>query len=255
MWVRLRGGSGLGDALYLRPIAEHLLSRGDKVTALTAYREVFSGLDVTVEPFGRERVNIVAHYTHGKMRQESNQWQDICTSARLSVPMRMVWHTRNTPLVQSVRTLAAGRKIILAHAGREPMGRRDGFGNEMLPKQSAVDDALGALKSAFIIEIGAGPQTYAVRSNLCLLDKTTVPDLFDLVSICAGVVAQCSFCVPLAELFDKPALFVWAARGLDSRQQFIRMTTPRKVLSKPSSTFVIDDYTTQQIQEAARALC
>jgi len=255
MYVRMRGGSGLGDALYLRPLVEYCLRRGDSVTVMTAYREVFDGLNVKIEPFNRERINIVGHYTHGKSNVATNQWQDVCQSARISVPLRTAWTVRNLALVREIQSAAQGRKIILAHAGREPMGRADGFGNEMLPRAGAVDDALGALKTYYVVEIGAGKKAYPIRSNQSLINKTSVADLLDLASICNGIVAQCSFCVPLAEILDKPAMFVWAARGLASRVPFIRLSTPAKVLSKPSSRYVVDDWTTQTIQEAARALC
>jgi hypothetical protein len=67
------------------------------------------------------------------------------------------------------------------------------------------------------------------------------------------VVGQCSFAIPLAEVFDKPALFVWAARGMQHNMHYyIKAITPQKVLSKETSRFVIDDWPVEKIQEVAR---
>ena len=68
-------------------------------------------------------------------------------------------------------------------------------------------------------------------------------------------VGYCSFVVPLAESLNKPALLVWARRGLRAGHPYIRAITPEKILQKPAtSRFVIDDASDAQINEAADAL-
>jgi hypothetical protein len=60
--------------------------------------------------------------------------------------------------------------------------------------------------------------------------------------------------IPLAVVFDKPLLIVWAAQGMSpARHWYISSITPQKVLSKPSSKFVVDDQPLERIQEATRA--
>ncbi len=134
------------------------------------------------------------------------------------------------------------------------MARTDGFGAELLPDRAAFDAATSALDDCFLVQIGKGHQIYPLKSDLNISGKTSIPDLFDVVSICAGVVAQCSFAVPLAECFDKPLLAIWAHRGLSTgRHQYVSSITPKKILSKPTSRFVIDDLPACQIQQAAYA--
>jgi hypothetical protein len=249
---RIRGGSGLGDSIYLRPLVEQLIADGEQVTVCSNYPDVFIGTGATVEPFGRNNIQVLAHYTAGKSDPATNQWQDICRSARMTAELRFAWIVRNTALADKLRTRAFGRKIILVHGGRAPMGRTDGFGAELLPDAQAFDAVLRELGDCMLVRIGNGAELYPLPTEINLNGSTSVSDVLDVGRICDGVVAQCSFAIPLAEAFDKPLLIVWAARGLVAREAYVRQITPQKVLSKPSSTFVMDDWPMEQIQETAR---
>ncbi|MBI4291318.1 MAG: hypothetical protein HY661_07565 [Betaproteobacteria bacterium] len=251
--IRIRGGAGLGDAIYLRPICEHFVRAGKEVIALSGFPGVFTGSGASVEPFRRDRVDLVAHYTSGKTNPATTIWQDVCAQALVEVPLAFTWEIQNRALIDRLKAKAAGRPLILVHGGREPMGRRDGFGNELLPNEQAFGAVLSSLHDCVLVQVGKDQQIYPLRADISLNGSTSVADLLDIAAICAGVVAQCSFAVPLAEVFDKPLLVAWAARGLASREQFIRTVTPAKMLSKPSSHFVMDDWPVQQLQEAARA--
>lgn len=251
---RIRGGRGLGDSLYLRPIVEKLIADGHQVTALTDYPDVFAGTGALTEPFTRERINVLAHYVGGKQRLGTTQWDDICASAQVVVPLRTAWTVRNEVLIERLRDLAGGRPLVLVHGGRVPMGRTDGFGQELLPQAEAFYQVLGGLGDCFLVQIGQADQLYALGCDLALNGATSVTDLLDLGRSCDGVVGQCSFAVPLAEVFDRPLLAVWAAKGMQaSSHPYVRQITPKKVLSKPSSMFVIDNWRPEQIGEVVHA--
>lgn len=252
---RIRGGSGLGDAIYQRPIAEHFVRLGEQVVVCSAHADVFTGSGAEVQPFRRDNIDVLAHYVAGKQIAVTNQWQDICASAKVEVPLSFRWEVKNTAMARDFKAMAAGKPIILVHGGRAPMARVDGFGAELLPKRAAFDAALDALQgSCFLIEVGKGTEIYPVRADIDLTNRTSVHDLFDLASLADAVVGQCSFVIPLAECFDKPLLTIWAAHGMEAtRHPYVRSITPQKILSKPSSKFVVDDWSTAQIQEAARA--
>lgn len=250
---RIRGGSGLGDSLYIRPIAQWLLDHGEQVTVCSDYPEVFFGMDVLIEPFGRERIDILAHYTNGKYDTSTNQWQDICRNAGIATELHIDWTVRNAALVEKLRDMANGRRIIVVHGGRAPMGRKDGFGMELLPESNAFHVALAALQDCMLVRIGKGEEIYKLPADIDLSDSTSISDLIDIGSICDGIIAQCSFAIPLAEAFDKPLLTVWAARGMEAeRHPYIRAITPKKILSKPSSIHVVDDWPMEQIQEKTK---
>lgn len=248
---RLRGGSGLGDSIYLRPICEAVIRQGEKLTVMSNFPGVFIGSGATVEPFRRDGCNMIAHYVGGKMNPTTTLWQDMCAHCGITAPLSFAWTIQNRALVFRLREKAAGRPIVIVHGGREPMGRRDKFGIELLPERAAFTAALAGLGGCYTVRVGMGDQLYPLAADIDLSDKTSVSDLLDVATVAAGIVAQCSFAVPLAEVFDKPFLGIWAARGLVSRNDFIRTVTPSKILSKPTSGYVVDDWPAARITEAA----
>lgn len=253
---RIRGGSGLGDSLYVRPVADYFARRGEAVQVLSFYPDVFLGSGAEVVPFERTaNVDTMAHYAIGRRNPDTTQWQEVCRAARIddSLPFRFGWRVQNEALVHRLRSRAAKRPIVLVHGGREPFGRMDQFGIELLPDPRGFEVMLGALRECFLVRIGRGKQFYKVRSDLDLYGETSVRDVLDLAWSCDGIVAQCSFAVPLAEAFDKPLLALWAARGLASKQRYISNLTPQKVLQGARSRHVVDDWAEARIVEAARA--
>lgn len=250
---RIRGGSGLGDALYVRPIAEYFIRQGEKVTVCSDYADVFAGSGAIVEQFGRTNISVLAHYTQGKSDPSTTQWQDVCRSAGVTVPLQFDWAVKNQKLVDDLRAKAEGRPIMVVHGGRAPMGRTDGFGAELLPDRRAFDAVLSELRDCYLVRIGKGTQLYQLPVNIDLNGGTSVTDLLDVASICDGMAAQCSFAVPLAEVFDKPLLAIWSARGLCASHAYVKTITPQKILSKPTSRFVMDDWSDEKIQGAAHA--
>lgn len=251
---RLRGGSGLGDSLYVRPICDELIRRGERITVLSNYPDIFIDSGASVEPFCRNNVQVVAHYVNGKSKAGTTQWQDVCESAKVDAEMRFNWTVRNQALTDRLRSLAAGRPIILVHGGRSPMGRSDGFANDLLPDLTAFEQCLDGLRDCFTVGIGSKDGVkYGIPVDLDVTGNTSVSDLLDMAYSCDAMVAQCSFAIPLAECFDKPMLAVWSHRVHVSNQAYIKTITPQKVLSKATSTFVMDDWNKEQMTEAVNA--
>jgi hypothetical protein len=250
--LRMRGGYGLGDAIYQRPIAEYLVSQGKEITVCTAYPEVFDGAGVTTAPFSRERIQILAHYS-ARRANPTTQFQDMCECAKVPpLGLRFEWKVKGE-LCRQVRCQAKGKPVVLVHGGREPFGRTDGLGRELVPTQKAFAVALRGFADCFTVRFGNTAQ-YELKVDLDLAGKTSVSDLLDLGWACDAVVGQVSFVAPLSECFDKPFLAVWAQKGLDSRHEVIRQITPRKILSKATSHYVLDSFTEQQIAEGASAV-
>lgn len=252
--MRIRSGRGLGDTIYLRPIVEHFVRKGRPVVALTDFPEILAGSGAEVQPFIRNGADVVAHYVGGKGNPLTTQWQDMCAASKIGqIELRFGWQPLNVELLERVHALAAGKPIILVHGGRAPYGRQDGYGRELVPDRAAFVSALREI-DGFRILVGKDAQIYPLDDcvDLDLSGQTSVCDLLDLGSACAGVVAQCSFAVPLAEVFDKPLLAVWAQAGLRSNDAYISATTPKKILSKPTSRFVMDSWGAK-IQEEAHA--
>jgi hypothetical protein len=250
----LRSGSGLGDSLYARVVADYFVSTGAKVTVKSDYPSLFAGSRAIVVPFTRENCNVVAHYSKRKHIAETNQWQDICISAGIPpIPLSFKWEVKNKLLVQDLRAMANGKRIVMINGGRHPMGRKDGYAREMLPSREAFAAVLRSLDDCFIVEVGKGEDVYPLHRDVDLTNRTIPSDLLDIATISRGLVGQCSFMIPLAEALDKPLMVVWAAAGLQSKTEFIRQCTPGKILSKESSRYVMDDWEISEITQAADA--
>lgn len=257
--ITMRGGSGLGDALYVRGVAEIMLRQGEQITVCSDYPDVFYGLDISVEPFRRTGINRLAHYALRKSIKETSQWADVCIQAGVTVePMAINWTAKNPFLTHDIRHRAGSRPLVLVHGGVVPMGRKDGFGAEVLPLKRGFDVVLRGFADCYTVRVGRGKPAYDFHVDADLTDVTSVTDLIDLAQECDGIVGQCSYAVPLAEAFAKPAMFVWSQAGLDSKSQYVRQITPAKVLSRDSSMFVLDTWSDEQIRDevnAFRLLC
>lgn len=250
--IAIRCGSGLGDALYLRPFVDHLSEQGKQLEVCTDYPDVFTGCPVKLSPFRRDRINKVCHYIAGKARTDTSQWQDLCISAQIEVPLSFHWDVRKPMIVHDLKAMARGKPIVMVNGGRPPMGRTDAFVRDFLPKRRAFDAVLGALSDCFIVEVGKGAELYPISADVDFADRTSVADLLDIATAADGLIGQCSFMIPLAEAFDKPLLTIWAAAGLRSGVQFIRQCTPQKILSKPTSRWVLDDWSEAELIDSAR---
>ena len=225
------------------------------MTALTDYPEIFIGSGATTSPFTRAGGPRVAHYTATMGDQTVTQYQAMLNRAEIRelVPLRFVWRIQNQRLIDGLLEKAAGRPLIVVHGGRTPMQRTDSFSVDLMPKAAGFNAALAALGDCYRVRVGNARHMYSLPVDLDLGASTSVTDLLDIGWACAGVVAQCSFAVPLAEAFDKPLLGIWAANGLRSEVGYIRTITPRKILTKPTSRYVIDDWPAGKIMEVARA--
>lgn len=256
----IRGGMGLGDALYLQSLVGHLLELRPRETfeVCSKWPEVFAPLGprVTVSPFRRDRIDILGHYSKRK-GQRTRQWQDICLEAGApsDLELRLTWRrTDEDHLVSRVEDQAAGRPIVLVQLPRAPMGRTDGFGHEILPDCRKIQRQLEALEGrAFLVLVGSGFPLFRFRGiDLDLTEKTSVSQLLDLGQACSGLVGYCSFFVPLAEGFAKPALFAWSARGLRAPVVYVRTIRPEKILERESSQWFVDEHPLEEADNARR---
>lgn len=246
----IRGGMGLGDALYVQAVARHLVKAGHKLTVATAWPEVFSRIDVATMPFTRSGVDILAHYSKRK-HMRTDQFTDCCLQAGLkeTAELRIDWKA-DTDLTRRLK--AEGLPIVCVQLPRAPMGRTDGFGSELLPDCRVIQRLIDSLAGeALIVQVGSGKALFKFSGiDVDLSNETTVSELLDVASVADGFLGYVSFMVPLAESFDKPALMVWSKRGLKSHVGFIRQITPQKVFHKPTSMHVLDDARPDDIEAA-----
>lgn len=252
----IRGGMGLGDALYVQAVARHLAAKGERLKVATAWPDVFRPLNGSVEcmPFTRAGISIVAHYTTQKGRRGTTQFEDVCATAGLSepVPLSLDWRApTSSPLLDRVREVAAGRPIVLVQLMRPPMNRKDRFGASLLPSGAVMQLMVDRVRDrACLVQVGSGKRLHELTGvDLDLADRTTVSELLDVATIAAGLVGYVSFFVPLAESLGKPAVFLWSSRGLRDPVAYVRQITPEKVLHrKDLAGFAVDDWPRDKIE-------
>ena len=251
----IRAGRGIGDSLYLQAVARHIIRRnGEPLRICSDWPDIFRPLGkmANVVPFTRLGVDIIAHYSLRKKHTDTTQFQDCCIQAGIQEPveLKLDWKIRNPELIASLPT---GKPLVLVQLPRNPMGRTDGFGKELMPDCRVLQRLINWLKPhATIAQIGAGSPLFRFEClDIDLANKTSVSDLLDIASVADGFLGYCSFIVPLAESFDKPGLFVWSRKGLNLNQPYIRAITPKKILEKKTSKFLIDDCSDDETRQAA----
>lgn len=252
----IRGGMGLGDALYVQAVARHLTRLGERLKVCTAWPEVFLPLGemVTFAPFRRQDIQILAHYSIRKS-QPTTQFQDVCIQAGIDGPveLKLDW-TPTSDLGEQLKRYEL--PIICVQMARTPMNRTDGFGKELLPDCRVLQRMVHAMKGrALIVQIGSGVPLFKFAGiDIDLSNKTTVCELIDVVQVASGVLGYVSFALPLAESLGKPCLMVWSHRGLKCGTTYVRQITPQKVLHAPTSKYVLDSVPEQEVLGALSAI-
>lgn len=247
----IRAGMGLGDSLYLQGVVRNLVAKGERLEVCSQWPDVFRnhGDKVRVVPFRRNNVSICAHYSMRKGRAETNQWQDCCIQAGIPMnsPFRLDW--------MPVREMES-KPFICVSLPRAPMDRKDGVGMSLLPDFQTMQAAIDRLRERYrIVQIGAGRSLHTFRGiDEDLSNKTSVGELIDVAAHASGFLGYCSFIVPLAESLGKKALIVWARRGLSDRHLYVRQIAPKKILSQPTSSWIMDDATEEQLNAACAFL-
>lgn len=254
----IRCGRGLGDSLYLQSVARHLLAKEPtRLRIKSDYPDVFRPLAdrVEVAPFDR-RVDIVAHYAMRKGIDGTTQFEDCCIAAGISEPvvLRLDWQVTDRALAD--RVCAGGKPVLVVQLPRVPMNRTDGFGASLLPDCGAIQRVIDeARQTHTVVQIGAGQPLFRFTGvDINLANETTVAQMIDVVSVADRCLGYVSFLVPLAESFDKPALFVWSERGLRDGHIYVQRITPKKVLHKATSRHVMDSASNDELMKAWHVL-
>lgn len=248
--MRITGASGFGDSIYLRAVAEHL---GKNHVYLTNYPEIFDGF--SVERFSK-RADLNVSYVPFKGRPETTQWNDTCDAAGMSrgAEFSFPWTVKNHDLVESLK--ARGR-ILYVHLPRPPMNNHTGRTMDLVPDYNVMQKCIDWLRGrGFVaVQIGKGDRLFNLDIDIDLSDQTSVSDVVDIASVSTAFIGQCSFMTPLSEVFNGPSLTVFARSGLNSANPFFSQITPAKVLSKPTSIHIVDDWDNGSIYSSLEGLC
>jgi len=257
--ISIRGGSGLGDAIYVQSVARYLVEQGRRLEVCTSWPDAFRPIKdhVTFAPFRRQNITHLAHYADRRGAVGTTQFEDCCIRAGVpkDIDLRLDWRPLNGGLVQQL--LGIRRPIVVVQMPRAPFGRSDGQYTEFAPRWGRVQQAIDLIgRRAFKIMVGSGaPDVKYFGIDLDLSNQTTVSDLIDVGFMARGFIGQCSFIIPLGESFRKPVQLIWSRAGLRSRHEVIRQMTPVKILHRSSSHAVIDDCSDSELRQAVDVFC
>lgn len=264
--IKIKCASGLGDAIYMRPIVEYYYKRGYKVEVMTDYDVIYDDLNVLTTKHSKSDTHLELDmpwkkisYCIRKYKPETTQFEDVCLQAGIPVttPFNYRWKTRNKDLMGKVKKLAGGKPICLISAPFKPFGRVDNWGHEMTVDFSKMDELIALNKDKYYyITVNKEKPLYKLNNiDLDLCHRTSVADLFDLVSIADVCMGQVGHILPLSEVFNKPALLFFSANGFKCGIKFIEAITPGKVIHKKKLIkYVIDDWPIDKINKVFQEL-
>ena len=241
--MRIRGGSGLGDSLYVQTIARHLVKQGKEVEVCSNWPEIFSQMDVKVSEFTRQNIDKICHYNRRKP-EPTSQFEDCCIDAGVTgVEYTLDWEIQGQ--------WDFPKPVLLVYMPRTPMDRKDNYGKELFPDCDVLNDIIRVIKPHFYtIQVGKGNPLYKLDNiDLDLVNKTSVTDLLDLAKLSSRLIGQISGMIPLAESFDKKCLALFSFKGLSCPDQRISSLLPRKLCHKETSLHVVDNWTPKQIED------
>ncbi len=223
------GAKGLGDALYVRAIALHLISKVP-VTVYTPWPEVFSDLAVTVKPLSARTLQVdirhCSYCLHCRLPEvkKTSMFEMACRQAGVLEPveLQVAWEVRNRKLADKVKALAAGRQIL---AYQPPKVGSSVSANDF-------ESHLGA--DHFRIRLGCpGVAQDIGASDLDLFGKTAVTDLLDVASLADGFFGEPCYLTTLAQAMDKPFTCLFSSSAATAADSRTRNLTPERFFHKP----------------------
>lgn len=243
---KIRGCSGLGDAVYNYAVCKHFKERGKSIIVETQYPDIYSPLGIKTT---RERIfdsDVNCSYVPFKADRNTNQFQDVLRAAQIAEPLPMElgeYHHASGVTAESQNQYTGSQKhwkpVCLVADLYQASGVRARA--NLIPDRAvfqSIVDSLG--KHHFTILLGIGDPVIT-GCDLNLKNKTSIMDLIWLVRTCHMSVTQVGSMLPLAEAFRKPVMAVLSRNYALSGDPFLNTITPKKVQCSTKSMVVYDD--------------
>jgi hypothetical protein len=245
----LRGSLGLGDAIYLYPVVKYYIDQGQDVTIITRYPEIYATLNcktVRADEF------IDCSCSARTLISETNIFQDtlIMSGIKEEIPLNFDFKRK---LIPEIKT---DKPICVVRLPTAPTGGEDDA-KVLIPDIAVFQNIINNFKNEFNF-IGIGWQkNYFTKFYNLTLDFSDIADLNYMLSILDRadiVLTQPGHCVSIAEALGKKLFVVFANAGLQSKEKRFRFTTPRKILTKKTSIWCIDNELSESYLEKFKKL-
>jgi len=242
MIKKVRGLSGLGDALYIYPVVKEL-SKTLRLSVSTDFPEIFSLLPVKTENFYRaQEVDYNLSYLPYKESLQRTQYQDICYLADLYPEYSLDVYPVESHATEAIRRLKrGGKKVCAVKAPAYPMGSKNS--EVLLPDTAIFQIIINAFKDSLIfVSLGKNIDFENYENVYSLVDKTSILEYIKCVSLCDYVLTCPGNMLAIAEGYKIPSLTIFTKRGLESDVPFFSSIKPEKVIEYPEiSKHSLDD--------------
>lgn len=239
MDIHIAGPKGLGDALYMRAIALHLIDSGASVAVSTRWPDVFAGAPVSFKKAdeGARQVGFSIRHPLGPgIYAGYNGWCQFdiwCHRAGISekVDFDLRWKVIDRDLVQRIRTKSDGRKILLY----QPRKTRS-------PLQPEAKAFYGWVRDADYFRVRMGHPEYVEDEGECELDllgKASVADILDVATVSDMFFGELCYIGILADAMRKRSVCMLSKEH--ARAEEWRHLNARRLFCNPNLTEWIYD--------------
>lgn len=182
--IHIAGPKGLGDAIYIRAIALHLIGQGKRVAVSTHWPDVFLGVPVSIVPLNGNEMQVgfsLRHPGGGSYPDTAglSQFDIWCRRAGIAEPVKLElrWPVQNRNLVRLIRRKAAGRKILVYQPRKKD--------NPLSPRRNPFYAWVRERSDCYRVRVGH-PQFVEGAVSDCEMDlvgQTGVTDIFDVATV------------------------------------------------------------------------
>lgn len=248
--INLNGSKGLGDALYVRAVARHLVNRNKDVTVFTRWPVVFDGMPLTIRPLearnDAEDLRHVIYCSHCRVNepQSLNFFTLACKQAGIveQVELYIDWQVKSRKLVDTIRDKARGRRVFVYQSPKRANSAEEA---SLRPHRSAFNSFVANHGDCFRVKLGHSSSVdidASVPCDLDLFDKTTVQEALDVCASADLLFSDPSFVTVMGEAMGKRFTAMLSRRAAESPSLRARSATPERLFhNKHLMTVVYDE--------------
>jgi len=236
----IRGASGLGDSIYLYPVAKYFLDHNYKVSVASKYPELFDTLDITVRKNYKDfdKINVKCNYCRRKKDLNTSQFEDtvILAEIREKIKLEIDFDRSKSNIIASSGitqpyVITSGLYSVDIPPYVKPACNYTFF-NSFIQK---IRHNYKVVVIGDVSNVAPDPVDYDLRG------KTNIYDLLSLVDQSSFVFSQCGFLLPMGEALNKVVFSVLPHEIRTSSNWFVKSITPKKVCTKETSYCSYDD--------------
>ncbi len=246
--LRLKGPSGLGDSIYSYPIIKYFIEKKFDVEILTRYKDIFKNLDCKVRPYFYFNDDIDFNYVPRKFHKRTSQFEDMCILSGITKKIKLEIN------YEGKRKFKTKKKICVIQRPYWPMNELEKR-VELVPDYSQIQKLIINNQDYYYVMVGVkNSLDFEIKGIDETIEKTSIDDLFKIINASDMVITQIGWTIALAEILNKKIFVIFSVNGLESDNWFFNTITPKKVITKQTSSYCIDNWTNEKINKKFQEL-